>query len=431
MQGIRVAYYLVDSGAEPGSESDADRLAAKQFAAAARDSGLERIIYLSGLGHSENLSKHTVGRHEVGRILRGSGVPTIEFRASLVIGSGSVTFEMIRSVVEILPVIISPRWMRTIVQPISVEDVAEYLDQALDVPLEGHKVYEIGGADRLTFEAVFKDYAQQRGLRRLILPAPVFTPALSSIWLTICTPLHTNIARRIIDVVRKGGIVRNESALHDFDLEPRTVTASISRALLREDEEFAATKWSVALSSSGPRKHYGGVKFGSRLVASERIDVNASPERAFRPIEELGGERGWYYGDWMWDLRGIIDQLVGGVGLRRGRRDPDKLVAGDPLDFFRVRKIEPARFLQLEVEMKVPGPAWLQFEVDPTQEGSVVRLSAIFDPIGLFGLVYWYAMYPFHVFIFKGLLRAIARKAEDAPEDQKVGDIPTTIAQSA
>lgn len=412
MRGMSAAYYLVDSGAEPDSDSDADRLAARQFSSAAREAGLKRIIYLSGLGQGTSLSKHMGERHDVGRILRGSGVPTIEFRASPVIGSGSTTFELIRSIAETLPIIATPRWMRSVVQPISVEDVADYLDQALDLEIAGHRVFEIGGADQVTLEEIIREYAHQRGIRRLIIPVPVSMPSFSAIWLTVWTSLHGNIARRIIDVVRNGSSVRNDLALQEFPLKPRTVSEAMARALAGEDEEFQATKWSVALSSSGPRKRYGGVKFGSRLIASETVLVNAPPDRAFAPIEQIGGERGWYYGNWMWYVRGLVDQIVGGVGLRRGRRDPDVLLAGDPLDFFRVSRIEPGRFLQLEVEMKVPGRAWLQFEVDEEASGSRIRLSAIYDPIGLLGLLYWYSMYPFHLLIFKGMLRQIASRAD-------------------
>lgn len=431
MEGMDIAYYLVESGRPSDGLSEADRLAARQFAAAARKAGLRRIIYLGGLGSGDDLSPRLAQRRETGRILRSSGVETIEFRSTVVIGSGSFTFEMIRSVTEKLPIIIAPRWMKSRLQPVSVEDVAEYLNQALDLEADGHRVYEIGGSDQVTLRDMIREYARQRSLHRLIITLPGLTPRLSAFWLTLHTPLNAKVGRRVIDMLSQDAVVRDQRVLVDFPIRPKSLKEAITRALAKEDEEFAATMWSTTTSSTPRRKRYGGVKFGNRLAFTESQIVHAAPEDTFTPIEQIGGERGWYYMDWMWSLRGYLDQLVGGAGSRRGRRDPDRLLPGDTLDFFRVRRIKRNRFLQLGVEMKVPGRAWLQFEVEPDPLGSKALLTAIFDPIGLGGLLYWYSMYPFHALIFKGALREIARRAEAVSTQAGAGEDEGDVVASA
>jgi len=415
MAGIHTAYFLVHSMGAPGRFEEMDRLGAANFADAARAAGVTRIIYLGGLGESTSaLSAHLQSRQEVGEILRAhaGGTEVVEFRASIVIGSGSASFEMIRALVERLPVMVTPRWVSVLAQPIAIDDVLAYLAAALDLPAAGHRVFEIGGRDAMSYRGIMAEYARRRGLSRLMIPVPVLTPRLSSLWLGLVTPLYARVGRRLIDSLRHPTVVRDDSALRAFAVRPRGVAEAIARALGSEDRERAATSWASAVSVAGAVTRSGGTRFGNRLVDSRTVRVSAAPAVAFAPILRLGGRTGWHYGDWLWRLRGWLDLLVGGVGLRRGRRDPERLVPGDPLDCWRVEVCEPPRRLLLAAEMKLPGRAWLEFEVTPDGAGSVIRQTAVFDPVGLLGLAYWYSAWPLHQLVFAGMLKGLARAAE-------------------
>jgi hypothetical protein len=319
---------------------------------------------------------------------------------------------MIRALVQRLPVMICPRWVEVKAQPIAIEDVIAYLVAAQDLPLEQSAVFEIGGPDQVSYGEIMQEYARQCGLRRWMIPVPVLTPHLSSLWLGLVTPIYARVGRKLIESMRNPTLVLDKSALTVFSIQPMGLKEAVKRALHHENLEYAATFWSDALSSSGKPASWGGVRFGTRLVDSRTVHVSVPPALAFAPIQRIGGSNGWYFASFLWQIRGFFDLLVGGVGLRRGRRDPDALVAGDALDFWRVESVEPDRRLNLVAEMKVPGRAWLQFEVEPTNHGSVIRQTAIFDPAGLSGLLYWYALYPIHYCIFKGMLRQIAAIAQ-------------------
>lgn len=413
MEGVETAYYLVHSMGSAGSFEDEDRRGARAFGLAAREAGVHRISYLGGLGRPESgLSAHLRSRQEVGEILRDSGVPVIELRASIVIGSGSLSFEMIRALVERLPVMVTPRWVAVPAQPIAITDLLDYLESAIDLDFDGSLVIPIGGADRVSYGQIMQEYARQRGLKRTMIPVPVLTPRLSSLWLGLVTPLYARVGKKLIDSLRHPTVVEDDTALRLFPIRPCGVREAVATALRNEDREVAETRWSDAFSSSGLRRGRGGVRFGSRIVDSRSIHVAASCARAFAPIRRIGGETGYYYGDWLWRVRGFLDLLVGGVGIRRGRPHPDRLNVGDPVDWWRVEMFVPDREIRLVAEMKVPGRAWLEFEVEPDGDGSLVRQTAIFDPLGLFGLAYWYALYPIHQAIFSGMLRGIARAAE-------------------
>ena len=412
-EGCSTAYYLVHSMGDASDFVERERRAAENFARAAKQAGVERVIYLGGLGGDERLSSHLASRQETGEILRRLGPPTIELRASIVIGSGSLSFEMIRALVDRLPVMVTPRWVRSVAQPIAIEDVLAYLVEAERIELPpGGAVYEIGGTDRASYQTIMGEYARQRGLRRFMIPVPLLTPRLSGLWLGLVTPLYARVGRKLLESLRHDTVVRDRRALEDFSVRPRGLGEAIQRALANEDADFAATRWSDALSSHGGPKSWGGVRFGSRLVDSRTAAVDVPPARAFDPIARIGGRTGWYYGDWLWRVRGWLDLLVGGPGMRRGRRDPVSTAQGETLDFWRVEAFEPPRLLRLEAEMKVPGRAWLQFEVDEKPGGgSTIRQTAIFDPVGWLGVAYWYALYPLHELIFAGMLRQIARRA--------------------
>lgn len=411
MQGVDTAYYLIHSMDSASDFEAADRRAAGNFSRAAAEAGVRRIIYLGGLGEATaELSPHLRSRHEVGRILRESGVPVIEFRASIVIGSGSLSFELVRTLVERLPVMVTPRWVSVEAQPIAISDVLDYLLLALQLPQAKSCVFEIGGADRVSYAGIMKEYARIRGLKRWMLPVPVLTPRLSSLWLGLVTPIYARIGRALIESIRHPTVVRDNSALQVFPLRPKGIREAINEALRNEEREFAETRWSDALSRVSRGQQGVATVVGTRILDSREVHIDASPEAVFAPIQRIGGRTGWYWGDWLWSLRGFLDLLVGGVGIRRGRRDPEGIRVGDVIDFWRVEKFEPARHLRLAAEMKLPGRAWLEFEVGPQGNRSILRQTAVFEPHGLAGLAYWYLLYPLHQLVFAGMLRGIARK---------------------
>ena len=309
---------------------------------------------------------------------------------------------------------VTPSWVGTPTQPIGIEDLIAYLVAALDLPLGDSVVYEVGGPDRVSYGDLMREYARLRGLRRVMVPVPLLTPRLSSLWLALVSPVYAQVGRELIDGVRNPTVVKDDRALRDFSLRPRGVREVLARALINEDRGFAATRWSDALSSQRAPRGWGGVKFGSRLVDSRAVWVDRAPDQAFRPISRIGGKAGWYYGNLLWRLRGLLDLAVGGPGMRRGRRDPASVVAGDSLDFWRVEAVEPGRLLRLAAEMRVPGRAWLQFEVTPEAGGSLIWQTAIFDPVGIRGLLYWYGLWGVHRLMFAGMLRNIARAASSA-----------------
>jgi len=412
LQGVKVAYYLIHSMGDAGSFEEQDRNAAKSFAAAAREAGVQRIVYLGGLGDDdEDLSAHLQSRHEVGDLLRESGCQVVEFRASIVIGSGSLSFELVRSLVQRLPVMICPKWVSVQSQPIAIEDLLDYLMEALDREEEESRIFEIGGPEQVSYGEIMREYAKQRGLRRWFISVPILTPRLSSLWLGLVTPIYARVGRKLVDSLRNPTIVKDPQSAREFKVRPRGLSAAIDRALKNEDSDFAVTRWSDALSSSRGVMTWGGTRFGNRVVDSRCVTVAAKPEDAFRPIRRIGGKQGWYYANFLWAIRGWIDLACGGVGLRRGRRDQDDLQVGEVLDWWRVEEFIPNQRLRLGAEMKVPGRAWLEFEVEPCDEGSTIRQTAIFDPAGVLGLAYWYGIFPLHAVIFRGMLNRIGAAA--------------------
>ncbi len=411
LAGVDSAFYLVHSMGMSDDFEEHDRRAAGNFAAAAREAGVGRIIYLGGLAdESEDLSPHLASRHEVGRILRQSGVPTIELRASIVLGSGSLSFEMIRALVERLPAMVTPRWVNIEAQPIAINDLLDYLIESLEIPAES-RVFEIGGADRASYGELMREYARQKGLRRVMIPVPVLTPHLSSLWLGLVTPLYARVGRKLIQSIENPTVVKDGAAREVFSVQPRSLSEAIASALRNEEREFAETSWFDAVSSAGQPRARAGVRFRNRLLDARSLDVDLPPAQAFAPIRRIGGDNGWYAFQFLWRVRGWLDLLFGGVGLRRGRRSQEELNVGDAVDFWRVERYEPDRLLLLQAEMKVPGRAWLEFAVEPRPGGSTIRQTAVYDPEGLFGLLYWYFLYPAHGPVFQGMLQGIARRA--------------------
>ncbi len=413
LAGVDIAYYLVHSMGADGSFEDRDRTGASNFVAAAEAAGVRRIIYLGGLGRDkESLSAHLRSRHEVGRILGSTEVPLVEFRASVVIGSGSLSFELVRALVERLPFMVTPRWVGMLAQPIAIDDLLDYLVAAAELDPQPSVAYEIGGADVVSYAEIMREYALQRGINLRMLPVPVLTPYLSSLWLGLVTPLYARIGRKLIESISHSTVVVDPSARDSFPIEPVGIQEAIRRALYNEEKEFASTRWSDAVSSSGERRTWGDAAFGSRLLDSREAIVAAPAAEVFAVVEQIGGENGWYRWNFLWQLRGLLDMLAGGVGMRRGRPHPTRLRAGDTIDFWRVEKVETGRRLRLIAEMKLPGRAWLEFEVEETAAGTRLTQTAIFDPVGWFGRAYWYGLSPMHHLVFAGMLNTIKREAE-------------------
>jgi uncharacterized protein YbjT (DUF2867 family) len=408
MEGVEIAYYLVHSMDAAGSFADLDRRAASNFARAARAAGVRHIVYLSGLGSGDELSTHLASRHEVGHILRGSGIVTTELRASIVIGVGSASFETVRAIVERLPAIPAPNWVDTAAQPIAIDDVVEYLFAAQTAPPTRSAIFEIGGDDRVTYADVMREYARQRRLRRRVFSLPVITGRAWRLLLGILIPSHGRVAGAMVDSLRNETVVSDPAARDAFAVRPSGLPEAIERALAGEDHDFADTTWGKELPAVGPPR-WGGSSVRGRLVTSRVEYVYASPREAFAPIQRIGGRTGWYGADWFWHLRGMLDELRGGEGMRRGRSDPEQLHVGDTVDFWRVERIESGRRLLLAAEMKIPGRLWLQFEVEANGSRTGIRQTTVFDPAGYVGVAYWYVLYPVHRTIFGAMLRGLHR----------------------
>jgi uncharacterized protein YbjT (DUF2867 family) len=418
LANIDVAYYLVHSLGGGRDFHDRDVRAAKAFGDAAAAAGVARIIYLGGLGEATaTLSEHLRSRQETGVALRSGGVPVTEFRAAVIVGSGSVSFEMIRYLTERVPVMICPSWVYTRIQPIAIGDVIQYLVAAVDTPASTGQIVDIGGSDVMTYGEMMTGYASLRHLRRWLVPVPFLTPRLSSYWVHLVTPIPADIARPLIEGLRNEVVVRNTHARAWFpSIVPVSYTEAVRRALANLEGANVETAWSDSLGSSLLSTEPVVLASEEGLIIERRqVVVRAPPERVFAVVSGLGGATGWLRLNWAWRLRGLLDRVVGGVGMRRGRRHPHDLRVGDAVDFWRVEAVGPARLLRLRAEMKVPGRAWLEFKTrSDVGEHTVLTQTAYFAPRGLLGLLYWYALYPIHGVIFGGMIREIARRAETA-----------------
>ena len=415
MQGVSAAYYLIHGFQGGIVNAERDMIAARNFAEAAEEAGIERIIYLGELVNTTDyLSPYLRARHETGYMLRLGRVPVTEFRAGMIVGSGSVLFEMIRYLSEREFLFICPRWFSSMAQPIAIRDVLSYLIEALDTPESAGKMLEIGGASRLTYSDMLLAYARERGLKRYLVTTPFYAPRLSAYWIHMVTPIHWRLALPLIDGLRAELVVNDDLAKRLFpQVKPLDFQTATHLALLRVEKDMVETSWSDALvTTAGDIKPYTFTVEQGLMIERRQAFVDVPPDAVFRAYTGLGGDRGWLYMDWAWMVRGWLDKLVGGPGLRRGRRHPDEINVGESLDFWRVEAIEPGRLMRLRAEMKVPGNAWLQFESVPGEDGkTLLVVTAYFDMHGLSGLLYWYAMYPFHRFIFDGLTNRLAWRA--------------------
>ena len=415
MQGIKVAYYLIHGMQGMNPNTDRDLLVAQNFASAAEEAGLQRIIYLGELAAlTDKSSAYLQSRLETGRILRQGRIPVTEFQAGMVIGSGSVLFEMVRYTAERQPILICPKWLFSMAQPIAIRNVLDYLTAALLNPLSTGKVIEIGGATRLSYAQMLLDYAWERGLKRMLIPIPVFAPQLSAYWVHMITPVHWRVVLPLIEGLHVDSTVQNDLARQIFpQIEPLDYQQALRLALGRVANEGVETSWSDALVvTQGDNRPVTLTNSEGMMLERRRVFLDLPSAPVFRAFSGLGGERGWLYMDWAWEIRGWIDKLIGGVGLRRGRRHPDEIRVGESLDFWRVEAVVPDRLLRLRAEMKVPGKAWLEFQSLPEEDGRTLLMqTAYFAPHGLAGFLYWYILYPIHGFIFNGMIRKIAQLA--------------------
>ncbi|MFO7959624.1 MAG: SDR family oxidoreductase [Nitriliruptoraceae bacterium] len=442
MPGVDAVYHLVHSMDGEHSFAERDRWAARHVRDAAAAAEVQRIVYLGGLGRAEDaLSDHLHSRQEVGQLLADGPVPVTELRAAIILGSGSASFEMLRQLVEVLPIMITPRRVATRCQPIAIRDVLSALCDVLETEVAAGKIYELGGPDVLTYAELMQTYAHVAGLRRrIILPVLVLTPRLSSLGVGLVTALPTGLARPLIDSLVNEVVVTDDAFQRDLPREMIPVDEALRLALARVQDLDVPTTWAsasgraappegsampaspadaspvpsapVGRGPEGPQPDDPGWAGGTVLADERQVRADAPPEALFAAVTALGGARGYHSASWMWEIRGLLDELVGGIGLRRGRRHPTQLGVGEVVDFWRVEALERPSLLRLHAEMKMPGEAWLEFRIAPDGDGSRLTQRARFHPRGLWGRLYWYSLVPFHGLIFPRMAREFAQEAE-------------------
>tara|TARA_B100000676_G_scaffold310769_1_gene378342 strand:+ start:1089 stop:2558 length:1470 start_codon:yes stop_codon:yes gene_type:complete len=426
-KNIDIAFYLIHSLSQGKNFDEADVNAAHNFVEIAELEKLNKIIYLGGLGEvSDNLSKHLLSRQQTGEILRSSEIDVTEFRSGVIVGSGSLSFEIIRNLTERLPIMICPKWVYTKTQPISIENVLEYLIHSISTKIPKNHVFEIGGEDVLSYGDMIKRYALIRRLRRLLIPVPVLTPKLSSYWIHWTTPVSAKITRPLVEGLKNESIVYDTKAQEYFpQISLINYDDAVKLALSNIDDQDVETSWSDSLSSSNGQdvaiesismindKQIDYNEISGMVHDKKLINIDKSSSDIFKFLSTLGGENGWLYGNILWKIRGYIDLLFGGVGLRRGRRDSLVLYQGDALDFWRVEKVIDNKLIRLKAEMKVPGKAWLQYDIVENEHNCTLTQTAFFAPKGLLGLIYWYSLFPIHIIIFNGLIKSIKNKIEE------------------
>jgi uncharacterized protein YbjT (DUF2867 family) len=427
MEGIDVAYYLIHGmGGDPVDFTKREVLAASNFAEAARKQGVKRIIYLGGLGKKEDkLSLHLRTRQLTGEVLRASGVPTTEFRAGIIIGAGAYSFEILRYLTERLPILLCPRWVRTKAQPIATKDVLRYLIDCLDIPETVGQIIEIGGRDILSYEEMIRRYAKIRDLKRWLIPLPFLSPKLSALWIDLVTPIPSQIAHYLVEGLRNEVIVTNDLARKLFPFEPMSYDEAVEVALKRIEAGTVETTWSgsstvFSLPAEAQALDETLSKREGMIIERYQKIVNCPQEHLWKTVVAIGGVNGWPYANLLWVIRGIIDRLIGGIGMRRGRRNQSSLQVGDTVDFWRVESCEPPRLLRLRAEMKLPGRGWLQFELHPIDADHTALIQTCFyEPHGLFGQLYWDIFLPAHQLIFPGMVRNLQKEAEQTWHPQQ------------
>lgn len=439
LEGVSAAYYLVHSISAHGNFAERDAKGAHNFAQAAQAHHLERIIYLGGLGKSsEDLSEHLESRHEVGDILREYSTPVVEFRAAVIVGAGSVSFEMVRYLTERLPIMITPKWLYTRTQPIAVDDVLAYLLHALNLSQTDNQIVEIGGKDSMPYIDMLMRYAKAVNLKRYAIPVPLLAPRLSSYWVHLVTPISWDISQPLILSLEHEVIVTNDKAKQLFpEIEPMGYDESVRRALKDLDAKKVETTWLDSTADTWDADEpYTFVEERGMYIEQRIVEIDAKPEVIFDKLSTIGGQNGWLVLNQLWNLRGLADRLMGGVGNRWIRRDPMHLRVGDTLDFWRVENVQPAKFILLRAEMKLPGRGWLRFDLEPQPNGKTqLKQTAYFAPRGFAGWFYWQMLFIFHKVIYDGMvaqLKVLSEQAEDAPKAAPVRRAaPIAIAATA
>ena len=419
LAGVNTAYYLLHSINVATDFGDIESAMARSFALASEKADVAQIIYLGGIANDENRSRHLTSRMNTGSQLASTSVPVLELRAGIIIGSGSASFEMLRHLTHRLPIMTTPKWVSNRTQPIAIRDVLYYLRSAANLTHPENRICDIGGPEVVTYAAMMQTFSKLSGLRkRIIIQVPVLTPKLSSLWIGFVTPVPTSLARPLVESLISEVVVDSRKSVTDLiPLPPEgllTVSQAIELALTRVAENHVDTRWSDASFPMAPwQKAQSDPDWAGELMLKDHreIESDVSIEKIWEQIEGIGGERGWFGSGWLWYLRGLIDRMVGGVGLRRGRRDPVHLRVGDTVDFWRVEAMEHGKSLRLYAEMILPGKAWLEFTLSESDGKSVVTQDALFEPRGLGGQIYWYLVSPFHFFIFPTMLRNIVKAA--------------------
>lgn len=420
LTGVDVAFYLLHSINSSTKFDQIEKEMASTFGKAAADAKIKQIVYLGGIANDSKTSRHLKSRTDTGIELAKSGVPVLELRAGIIIGSGSASFEMLRHLTHRLPVMTTPKWVKNRTQPIAIRDVLYYLSKTIELPRPVSGIYDIGGPEVQTYEKMMQLFAEIAGLRkRLVIKVPVLTPALSSLWIGFVTPVPTTLARPLVESLISEVVVDKEKDVHKLIPEPENgltpTRTAIELALERVSSNEIETRWSDATAPTAPwQKAQGDPSWaGATEFKDIRVRETSAPiNQVWSYVEQIGGDNGWYGSDWLWYLRGLLDRIFGGVGLRRGRRDPYKLRVGDSLDFWRVEEYEEGRHLRLYAEMILPGKAWLDFKLEVVDRKTRITQTATFQPRGLGGQLYWRAIAPFHTLLFPTMLKNICKSAE-------------------
>ena len=419
LAGVHTVYYLLHSINLGKTFDDIEATMARSFAQASEAAGVAQIVYLGGIANDKNISKHLASRVSTGRELASTSVPVLELRAGIIIGSGSASFEMLRHLTHRLPIMTTPKWVSNRTHPIAIRDVLYYLKNAAALKTPVGKIYDIGGPEILSYADMMQKFAKLSGLpRRWIIKVPVLTPGLSSLWIGLVTPVPTALARPLVGSLISEVVADPAKSIDDLIPPPQegllSVETAMSLALSKISDHGVETRWSDASIPTAPwQKAQGDPEWAGETILRDRRQVlsEKSAEAIWKQIEGIGGEHGWFGADFLWFMRGLIDRIFGGVGLRRGRRDQDLLRVGESLDFWRVEELERGRRLKLYAEMILPGKAWLEFSIEEKNGKTLITQEATFSPRGLGGRLYWYAVAPFHVFVFPTMLRNLVKRA--------------------
>jgi uncharacterized protein YbjT (DUF2867 family) len=419
LRGVHTAFYLLHSINAGKNFDEVESAMARNFAAAAEAENVSQIIYLGGIANDKNRSQHLASRMNTGSQLASGKVPVLELRAGIIIGSGSASFEMLRHLTHRLPIMTTPKWVSNLTQPISIRDALYYLRKCAALPAPISKICDIGGQEVLSYADMMQKFAKLSGLRkRWIIQVPVLTPKLSSLWIGFVTPVPTSLARPLVESLISEVVADPKKSIDSIIAPPPEgfidVEGAIKLALSKIADHDVITRWSDAAYPTAPwQKAQSDPEWAGEMVLRDRREqaTDASAPALWQAIESIGGDNGWYGADFLWYMRGLLDRLVGGVGLRRGRRDPVTLRIGDSLDFWRVEELDRGVRLKLYAEMILPGKAWLEFSIIEENGKRIVRQEASFSPRGLGGQLYWYAVLPFHIFVFPTMMRNLIRKA--------------------